>query len=868
MFRARPPRVPFSSCIPLIQCCLLLGSLWVLAPSVILAQTILIQVTASDSHAPMPGAFVTLLDREGRGIRSALTNEQGRFLFDLPRPGAYAVRAQMIGRETKESDLLLVEGTQRLVEELQLSVRAVPLRGITAEGSARCTVRPEEGRRTAVVWDEARKALEVAAWALEEELFRYRLDRRVREYEPEGRRILAERYEVRSGYFREPFVSRPAMDLADQGFVQIMDGDTLAFAPSAAVLLSDPFLDTHCFRLREGSRDNLIGLAFEPVARRRTPDIEGILWLDPTSSELRSVEFGYTGYHQDGWPENAGGVVAFERLPSGAWIVRRWHITMPIMGEVERRVLGATAFEMRRVGFQEEGGEVLQILDRSGEMVMAARRALLSGRVYDSVQGFPLANARVYLAGTPWEATTDEQGRFQIPDLPEGAYTVEVSHPRLDSLTMEVPVRQVELAVGGMTWAELAVSRYSWSEFVNEQGVQGQIRGPSGTGQPGVFVALLDPFGRESASALTEEEGDFLLLAPQPGRYRLRVEDVGRERWESDLFPLDSGRLLRSYLGYVEPEVDLSSSGPAAYGDRACRVNPVPTSLAGRALGEVKKALALEVWARERDRLEHELLLFDRERDARDLEVWEDTVRHVDGFVEPVFPTRAPELLAEEGYVPSLGDTAYAFAPIPEVLLAPSFLATHCFRVSEEGDSTNLLGLAFQPLPRDDDLTDVRGMFLLDRESGELRSLHYRYTDFPGPAPERRSQGQRTAETQGYSAELWATEPGGWMTYRRLPDGTWAVSEWGNRVPMVISVMDTAQADPSPNLGLFGISERGGLSLTIRQVEGDTLLLGAEARVTPAVFDSLWNLGSRVLHGPGAPFEVVGDNVARGPSRE
>ena len=37
-----------------------------------------------------------------------------------------------------------------------------------------------------------------------------------------------------------------------------------------------------------------MGLAFELTADRDKPDVEGVIWIDEESAELRYVEFGYT----------------------------------------------------------------------------------------------------------------------------------------------------------------------------------------------------------------------------------------------------------------------------------------------------------------------------------------------------------------------------------------------------------------------------------------------------------------------------------------------------------------------------------------------------------------------------------------------
>ena len=818
----------------------------------LLGQVLTVRISEAESGFPIQGAFVTLLDEEGGRLQSALTNEQGRCLFTIPELGLYSVRAQMIGRETRESPAFQVTSEERFSQELSLPIRAIPLRGITAEGSPRCAVRPEEGERTAVLWEEARKALEVNAWALDQELFRYQVENRVREYDPEGHRVRNERREVLSGFFREPFRSRPASDLATRGFVQAIDGDTLAFAPDAAVLLSDPFLDTHCFELQQGEEDQLVGLAFKPVTLRSVTDIRGTLWLDSSTGELRSVEFLYTGRLAEDRGGTPGGRLEFDRLPSGAWIVRRWHIRMPILAEVENRAAGVAVSELRIVGLQEEGGEVTRIWDRQGDLVAEADRALLGGMVYDSIRGYPLAGALVHLAGTEWQASTNEDGRFRIPNLPGGSYTVEVSHPALDSLNTEIPAREVDLTEGRMSWIELAVPRYYMAETAAEQGIQGWVKGPRDAPSVGAFVSLLDPEGRVLNATFTGEDGTFQFLATEPGEYRLMVERVGWESMTTDPFELPLGTLYRPYLPDVEDRTDFSRLPLGAI--EGCAIDPAPSSVTYQALQEVLKALRMESWARRNNQLEHQVRLFDRERSPQNLQVWEDSVRVVEKFVAPEFPSRPAELLAAEGFVPNIGDTAYAFAPISEVILSRPFLESHCFHLGPTIPEANLLPLMFEPTRQRRDTADVRGVFFMDRESRELRSISYRYTEFSGPEGIGLASGQLRRLSHEYTpvgSPEPPESPGGWITYEALPNGAWMVSEWGSRIPMMLTVRDAARTDPTPNLAIFAISEQGGIVTVTRTPDGDTLWVGSEGRSSPEAADSAWAQGSRVLFGSG-----------------
>lgn len=76
----------------------------------------------------------------------------------------------------------------------------------------------------------------------------------------------------------------------------------------------------------------------------------------------------------------------------------------------------------------------------------------VSGTVYDSIAGAPLAGARVQLAdprdlAAPLAATatTDSAGRFSLGEVPPGRYLVGFSHSVLEELGVEPPTLEVEV---------------------------------------------------------------------------------------------------------------------------------------------------------------------------------------------------------------------------------------------------------------------------------------------------------------------------------------------------------------------------------------------------------------------------------------
>jgi hypothetical protein len=57
-----------------------------------------------------------------------------------------------------------------------------------------------------------------------------------------------------------------------------------------------------------------------------------------------------------------------------------------------------------------------------------------AGTVRDSASGTPVASARIAFLGTPFEAASDDSGRFVLGGLKRGQHPVEISTPWLDSI--------------------------------------------------------------------------------------------------------------------------------------------------------------------------------------------------------------------------------------------------------------------------------------------------------------------------------------------------------------------------------------------------------------------------------------------------
>jgi hypothetical protein len=416
---------------------------------------------------PVEQVLVALLDAQGRPAGGALTSAAGAFHIRAPGAGRYSLRAERVGYATVTTPAFaLAEGETR-EERLVASGRPVALAAVVvAPGRRRCAVRPGAGLATATLWEEARKALAAAEFASRAGLFRYDVVRWERDLGAGGGVVTRDVRQPSTGVSELPFVSIPPAELSRAGFIRPLPGGAADYAaPDAAVLLSDEFLDDHCFRVATGGDPALVGLEFEPVAGRTVPDVRGVLWLDRATAELRRVEYRYVNGPPESRSPGVGGSVEFERLRGGPWIVRRWAIRMPV---AERVIRGLSVNPDRPaistlnvVGFREGGGEVTAARlagDASAaNAVSYGAPAVVEGVVWDSVARAPLAGARVLLSGTGTEAVAGPDGRYRLEAPAPGSYAITFTHPALGALSAAVAPRTVAVAAGATARADLAV---------------------------------------------------------------------------------------------------------------------------------------------------------------------------------------------------------------------------------------------------------------------------------------------------------------------------------------------------------------------------------------------------------------------------
>lgn len=164
------------------------------------------------------------------------------------------------------------------------------------------------------------------------------------------RRVLKESSTQSSDFVTKPWGTIPADSLRRFGYVyRFADGSTTYDAPDIEALLSENFIQDHCFRFASGPDSALLGVAFEPTPDRKgIPETAGTVWLDP---QVRGAwPHGVSVCEPDGaclrdceGPSAAGGAMDFVRMMTAVG-PSKWEIRIPVIGQCSRaRTSGSEA---------------------------------------------------------------------------------------------------------------------------------------------------------------------------------------------------------------------------------------------------------------------------------------------------------------------------------------------------------------------------------------------------------------------------------------------------------------------------------------------------------------------------------------------
>ncbi|HEY5060377.1 MAG TPA: carboxypeptidase regulatory-like domain-containing protein [Gemmatimonadaceae bacterium] len=392
------------------------------------------------SDRPIAGVLVFMLDSASNVVARALSTERGDFQVAFARAGSYRLRTMRIGFRPSMSEPIRLRSGGEVTQRLTLSNVQVSLDTVRVIDRNSCHITSDSATTaTFVVWEQARAALTAAQLTALARAITATTVSYSRTLEPDGRRVRQQRASLRTDYVTQPWRAVSPDSLRRAGYVVTERDNSMTYhAPSLDVLLSDDFVEDHCFRLAsDKSHPGMIGVEFAPSPdRRRLPEIRGTVWVDRKSSELRRMEYRYANVSPEQEGAGAGGELEFARATNGGWAISRWNIRMPVLEQIVRsHDLGGV--QSRVAEIQVTGGElVLATVPAGGkrDTIWSRPPLVLAGSVTDSASGAPAAGARVAIAGTPLEGTADAKGKFTIAGVLPGSYTLETRTPSLDAI--------------------------------------------------------------------------------------------------------------------------------------------------------------------------------------------------------------------------------------------------------------------------------------------------------------------------------------------------------------------------------------------------------------------------------------------------
>jgi hypothetical protein len=182
-----------------------------------------------------------------------------------------------------------------------------------------------------------------------------------------------------------------------------------------------------------------------------------------------------------------------------------------------------------------------------------------------------------------------------------------------------------------------------------------------------------------------------------------------------------------------------------------------------------------------------------------------------------------PDSLAKNGYLERVGWNTSFLGPDDVVLFDDSFFSTHCFSLEPPAaDDDSTLGLHFKP-GRGRSVTDVEGTLWLRKDPLDLKSVEFRYVNFP--------------------RALGRAKPGGSIEFRQMPNGITMIHRWSIRgggsppatasiTGAVIELMQWPDAPPY-------FATLGAVSGIAREKGTDRLLRNTEVRLNGTPFTGM-----------------------------
>jgi hypothetical protein len=404
------------------------------------------------------------------------------------------------------------------------------------------------------------------------------------------------------------------------------------------------------------------------------------------------------------------------------------------------------------------------------------------------------------------------------------------------------------LNISGVAAGALLVGAFSAP--LRAQVIRGTVVLPDSTTPLAGAIVVASDRGVTAAQGLANGRGEFALRLPHAGRYDVRVLRIGYRPTIAPWVEIGASDTVRLRIVFRGDAVVLSAVN--VRDKETCRVSADTGMMVARVWDEARKAVLSSQLSSDDAPLVAEWIEYDRMLDSAGRTVRSQHVRSATNPTTHAFRSLPADQLADKGYVVSDNTGTTYYAPDADVLLSDSFASTHCFqlRAAPPPGDQHLIGVAFSPSRGRRDALDIEGVLWLDRNTAELETLEFEYTNLPDV--------------------VHPAHPGGRVEFLRLSDGNWLVSRWSVRMPRVAAIEKypgtgtrrVVQSASSQSLG--GVQVTGGE--VNRVLRHDTLVYrqtGPRVAVQVVARDSLLRSSHARLTLEGTDYAATADDAGR-----
>lgn len=347
------------------------------------------------------------------------------------------------------------------------------------------------------------------------------------------------------------------------------------------------------------------------------------------------------------------------------------------------------------------------------------------------------------------------------------------------------------------------------------QSVRGTVVNVGGIPVPGVVVQLLDSTSAVRARALSDERGEFLIIAPRGGTYRVQTLRIGFRPVVSSPFALAVGQEASEQFALTALRSGLDTVHVG--GKNVCGRASVNAAATATVWEQARAALTAAELASANRTMMATRLTYAKRLDNVGFRTLEQHTSVGTAVMAQPWPAPSVASLHGAGYI-IIGDDSTSYrAPGLDMLASLTFIDDHCFRLTSGRDGATL-GIAFEPIPDRRKLGEIRGTVWIDRATSELRGMEFTYVD--GGDPDL-AEGARGA-----------------MHFVRLKNGAWAISRWEIQMP----VLELRTAASGTRTGAIAAAES-------RVVVSSVRVAGGELAVATTGSDTLWSQPPLVLKG-------------------